>query len=336
VNIRDPIARLLRATGIGSLCTVLIFAARAQDGPERNAKPDATGLAESVLEIPGERVFPESIASSADGTVFIGSLGTRTIFRAKRGAKRADVWIQPPLEPLQGIYGVFADDRGKTLWACVAGVGTAGVAAPAALHAYDLKTGKSRAQYPFPTTGASCNDIAVGRDGTVYVTDSRNMEILRLRQHGKELHVWAGGDGAFGPSDGILDGIAVLDNRVLVNTLRTGQLFSVPIKHDGTAGEIVEVELDRAIERPDGMRSFGESSLLLVESGGLGRLSRVDLTGDRGRLTTLQRGFPGGAVSVAVVDNDAYVLEGQLDAMTRHGGPPPTPFHALVFAVGKP
>jgi hypothetical protein len=51
------------------------------------------------------------------------------------------------------------------------------------------------------------------------------------------------------------DGISVLGKRVYVNTLVTSKLFTIPIESTGKAGRPVEVKLDRAIERPDGMRS---------------------------------------------------------------------------------
>ena len=296
----------------------------------RNAG-SAAAAAKAELKIPGERIFPESLTSTTDGTILIGSLGARTIFRAKAGDAAAEAWIQPELDAAQGIYGVFADNRSKTLYACVSGVGAAGASAKAELLTFDLKSGKPKGRYAFASSGGLCNDIATGADGTAYVTDSRNMEVLRLKPHAKALEKWLG-DGAFGPKGGIIDGISVLSNRVLVNTLLTNKLFSVPIERGGKAGTAVEVKLDRAIDRPDGMRSH-DDSLLLVESGGVGRLSRVDLTGDTGKVTTLQEGFPGGPVAATVVGADVYVLEAQLAVMRSNGTP--TPFHALAFPLSK-
>jgi sugar lactone lactonase YvrE len=208
--------------------------------------------------------------------------------------------------------------------------------APSALHAYDLKTGMLKASYALPTAGAFCNDIAVGPDGAAYATDSNNMQVVRLARGARRLQIWAG-DGAFGPKGGILDGISILDNRVFVNTLNTSRIFSILIDSDGRPGTISEVVLSRAIERPDGMRRFGKNSILLVESGGAGRLSRLDIAGDRGDLTTLKDGFPEGPVSVAVVGTTGYVLEGQLKALFGAADPNtalPKPFHATAVAVG--
>ncbi len=296
------------------------------------AAATAIDAAKAVITIPGERIFPESITSTTNGDLFIGSLGTRTIFRARKGADVAETWIQPQIDSAQGIFGVFADEGAKTLWTCVSGIGAGGASQPAELHAFDLNSGKPRGRYPFPTAGGLCNDIAVGADGSVYATDTRNMEIVRLAPRARALEVWAGGE-AFGPKGGVLDGIAVLRDRVLVNTLATARLFSVAIERSGKAGAVAEVKLDRPVQRPDGMRSFGTDSLLLIESGSPGRLSRIDLSGNSGTVTTLQEGFPGGPVAVTVVGADAYVLEGQLAGMAR-SGPPALPFRALAFRIG--
>ena len=92
------------------------------------------------------------------------------------------------------------------------------------------------------------------------------------------------------------------------------------------------------IHNPDGMRSFGKDSVLIVEGGGEGWLSRIKIAGDSGKVTSLKQGYPDGAVSVAVVGTTAYVLEGQLVAL--FGPPDPhrveKPFHATAVEVGNP
>lgn len=161
-----------------------------------------------------------------------------------------------------------------------------------------------------------------------------NMEVARLKKGAQALEVWAG-NGAFGPKGGVLDGIAVLGDRVIVNTLATSKLFSVPIESGGKAGTATEITLDRPIERPDGMRSFGKKDLLTVEGGGGGRLSRITLDGNSGKVTTVKESYPDGPVAVTVVGTTAYVLEGQLSAM-RKPDAPAKPFHATAVEVGKP
>ncbi len=301
------------------------------DAPSTSATP-------KELAIPGEKIYPESITAAADGRVFIGSIVQREIFLVKPSASEAEVWISADGETTLGVYGVFADDKSNTLWACFSLFpGSHGSPqAPSVLNAYDLQTGKLKARYPLPTGGAFCNDIAVGPDGTAYVTDSDNMEIDRLPAGAARLQAWSG-NGGFGPKGGVLDGVSVVANRVVVNTLTTNKIFAVPIGDDGQAGAITAVTLNRRIEAPDGMRSFGKNSVLLVESGGVGRLARLDFKGDSGDLTTLKEGFPERPVSIAVVGTTGYVLEGQLNAL--FGPPDPKliakPFRATAVEVGK-
>jgi glucose/arabinose dehydrogenase/mono/diheme cytochrome c family protein len=294
----------------------------------------------SQLTVPGQRVFPESLTSTPDGRVIIGTITARTIFVVKPGESTAAPWIQPDNETSLGVYGLLADTKSNTLWACFSSFPGSHDSAPQAqsvLKSFDLKTGALKARYPLPTPGAFCNDIAVDSDGTAYISDTENMEVVRLVNGASQLQVWAG-NGGFGTKGGVLDGISVLGNRLFVNTLETNKVFTVPIESDGKAGAITEVQLSRGIENPDGMRSFGKESLLIVEGGGKGRLSRINISGNSGQLTTLKEGYPDGAVSVTVVGTTGYVLEGQLGALFGQGSQnaPTKPFHATAVGVGTP
>ncbi len=297
--------------------------------------------APAEITINGDRIFPESITSAPDSSLIFGSIGQHAIYRAKPGSATADVWIAPNTEGISSVFGVLADPKSNTLWACT---GTpafgppqpgAPPPAPSKLYAFDLKTGAHKAHYELPTQGAFCNDIAVDAAGNAYATDTNNMEVVRLKKGGQQLEVWAG-NGGFGPKGGVLDGISVLGTRVLVNTLGTSKLFSVPIGADGKSGTVTEVKLDKPISRPDGMRSFGKDKLLIIEGGNGGKLSKIALSENSGKVETLKEGYPDGPVAVTVVGTTAYVVEAQLAAM--RGGPDAktNPFHATSVEVGKP
>jgi sugar lactone lactonase YvrE len=336
--IRIPVAVLAVLAAAG--CARKDDAAATAEAPAAAA---ATPPAEIV--IPGERITPESITSTADGTVIIGSVQARTIWRAAPGSATAEAWIQPGTDGMQGVFGVLADEASGTLYACSGSFGAPPAEGPppppSTLHAFDLATGAPKGKYPLPDTGAFCNDIAVDAAGNAYVTDTSNMLVDRLAKGGDKLVTWAGTDGGFGAKGGVLDGIAVLGDRVLVNTLVSSKLFAVPIGEAGAAGRIVEIKTDRTVERPDGMRSFGGSDLLIAEGGGPGRLARVTVTGDTGKVVTVKEGFPDGPVAVTVVGTKAYVLEGQLALMMSPPAPgapppPPKPYKATAVEVGTP
>jgi sugar lactone lactonase YvrE len=342
----------MNATRISVAVLVALAAAgcaKKESAPLADAAPAtaaaATPAAPAEIVIPGVQITPESLTSTADGHVIIGSVQARTIWRAAPGSSSAEAWIQPGTDGMQGVFGVLADDNTGTLYACSGSFGAPPANGPppppSTLHTFDLGTGAPKGKFPMPEAGAFCNDIAVDANGNAYVTDTSNMLIGRLAKGGSKIETWAGKDGSLGKKGEILDGIAVLGDRVLVNALVASKLYAVPIGAGGAAGKAVEIKTDRVVERPDGMRSFGGSDLLVAEGGGAGRLSRVTITGDTGKAVTVKEGFPDGPVAVTVVGSTAYVLEGQLALMMnppKPGTPPPParPYKATAVEVGKP
>jgi sugar lactone lactonase YvrE len=293
-----------------------------------------------TITVDGEKVFPESMTSAADGSVFFGSIGNKMIYRAAPGSDKAEPFVQPGTDGVQSTFGVYADSKTGTLWACSNLLGPPG-GPPATLYAFDLKTGASKGHYPFVTAGALCNDIATTADGTTFATDTNNMQVEVLKKGAKELQVWVGADGSLGKKGGAVDGISVVGKRVIINELAASKLFSVDIGKDDTAGTPVEVALDRPISRPDGMRTFGKSAVLIVEGGDGGKLEKVTFDGNNGKVELIKQGYPDGPVAVTVVGKTAYVCEGQLSGMMRRPGSSapaavPKPFTATAVEVGKP
>lgn len=287
------------------------------------------------IKLAGTGIFPESLTSSKDGSVYIGSIGKGVVFRAKPGADTAEEFIKAGTNGLQQVFGVYADDAHNTLWVCSNRIGGAPGGPPpppSALHSFNLKTGAALGRYEFPG-GGMCNDIVTAPDGTAYATDTQNMQVLRLKKGAKALDVWAG-DGAFGPKGGVLDGITLVGGRVIVNTLATSKLFAVEVAKNGSAGAVTQLKLTHPITRPDGMRALGKDSLLSTD--GTGKVVKVVITGDVGTLTTVKDGFDG-IVSVTPVGKIAYAVEGQLGALMRapNGPPPPPerPFKAIAVAL---
>jgi sugar lactone lactonase YvrE len=266
------------------------------------------------IAIPGDRAFPESLSSTQDGTLFIGSLADGGVFRAAPGAATAEPWIMPGANDSRSILGVLADEGSGTLWACSNDMSSMGVTGPgaakgSALKSFDLKTGASKGSVPLPGDRTLCNDIAIGPDGAAYVTNSLSPHILRLKRGSSQFEVWAT-DPRFEVKGGAgLDGIAFAGNgNLYVNTFNGNGLFEVEVK-DGNAGQITQLETSRPIELPDGMRKYGNNTLLMIE--GAGRLDRVTVNGNKAMIETLKDGYVG-PVSVTQVGNTAWVLEGQL------------------------
>jgi sugar lactone lactonase YvrE len=190
------------------------------------------------------------------------------------------------------------------------------------MKAFNLKDASLKASYAFPGNGI-CNDIAVAKDGTVYVTDTTGARVLRLKKGATALDVWA--------ADAMLlaaaDGIALLaDGSVYVNSVGQGTLLRIPVKADGSAGAIVKLETSRPLTTPDGMRSVGSKTMLLVE--GAGRLDEVTINGDKADVKVLKEGLTG-PTAVTLVDGMAYVAEAKLNYRNDPKLGDPGPFRAV-------
>ena len=263
----------------------------------------------SEITLRGERLFPESLTSTSDGTIFVGSLEKHMIFKAAPGAATAEPWISPGTNGLTVVLGVLADERAGTLWVCSNPPNTAGPGELSALKSFDLKTGKPKGSFPFPGGKSLCNDIAVGPDGTAYVTDTTNPRILKLKPGGSALELWAT-DKRFDSLDGIAFGN---DTTLYVNTVASNHVFRIRMGRDGAAGPATQLALAGKLDHPDGMRSDGNNQLLLVE--GAGRLDRITFDGDTAKIQVLKDGFDG-PTAVTRVGNTAWVLVAKLAWMS--------------------
>ena len=113
------------------------------------------------IVLPGKGIFPESITSTSDGTLIVGSLGHGNVSRIAPGKTAAEEWIKPGTGGLNGVLGVFADEKGKNLWVCSNNLENKGEAT--SVKAFDLKTGALKGTYPLPGDGAAVQRYRDGR-----------------------------------------------------------------------------------------------------------------------------------------------------------------------------
>jgi glucose/arabinose dehydrogenase len=266
----------------------------------------AGAQARSEITINDTGVQSENLTSTKDGTVYFGSMAKGTIYRAMPGASQAEPWIQGSTAGLHRVLGVLAHEASNTLWVCNNNTGGGRDGSPVVgqtgLRSFDLKSGASKGDYPFPTNGNTCNDIAVASNGTVYATESFSNRIYRLRPGATAVDLWI----EDAKELAVPDGIAILaDGAVYVNLFFTGRLVRIPVNADGSAGTIVPIETSLPLSRPDGLRSVGPSTLIQAEGGG--RVAELTVKGNRAEVRVLQEGFKG-TTGVTVVGNTAFVL----------------------------
>jgi len=283
----------------------------------------------TTLTFSDGRIFPESLTSTKDGTVYVGSLGQDSVYRAGRDAAVATVWVKPKTAGLQTVLGVLADEKAGVLWVCASasgGRGGAPVVGETALKAFNLKDASLKTSYPFPGNGL-CNDIAVAKDGTVYATDTTQARILRLKKGATALDVWSADPKLLATADGI--GL-LEDGAVYVNSVGQSTLMRIPVQKDGSAGTIEMLEPSQKLQGPDGMRTVGPRTMLLVEGG---RLDEVTFTGTKAEVKVLKEGMTG-ATAVTLTKDTAYVSIARLNL--RNSQEDPGPFQIVSVPYKAP
>ncbi len=302
-----------RAIGIGALC--LAFA-----GPL---------TAQNVTEItlPGTRVFPESITSTPDGTLIVGSFGRGDVLRIAPGKTDAEEWIKPGTNGLNSVLGVFADEKNKLLWLCSNKMGTTGD--PTAVKTFDLATGAPKDSYVLPGDRTLCNDIAVASNGTAYITDTFGGAVDMLKRGAKGLEV-AAKDPLLAGADGLAFGGKA---TLYVNSVTANKIVRVDLGADGKAIKITDLELPRALDRPDGMRAIGKGRFLLAENSG--KMSLVTFAGDRVTLTTLKE-VSASTPAVTATRGMAWVAEGKLNYIQDPAMKDKDPGTFKMYAVPLP
>jgi len=181
------------------------------------------------IDLSDDRAFPESVTASSDGALYVSSLAAGGITRIPHGATRDALWIKPGDFGTQSTLGVFVDNASHMLWVCSNDLSALGVPGPGSisgsyLKGFDLRTGEGKVSAALPGVRSFCNDIAIGQDGSLFVTNSLAPQLLRLRPGGNQLEVWLEDQQFEAPSQGGgLDGIACGgDGNLYVNVHQRG------------------------------------------------------------------------------------------------------------------
>lgn len=288
--------------------------------------------APKAIDLPGDRLFPESVAI-ADGTAYVSSMNGGVV-RVSLATGKAEQWIKPGAFGSGAQFGVLADTRNKLLWTCTNDFRARGVTVPGSdtgswLKGFDLKTGEGKVSLAL-SEGSVCNDMAVGEDGTVYVADTGHPRILSWKPGATALAVWIE-DPVLG---GGLDGLAFgSDGHLYINNVRTGALYRVAMGGDGKAGKITQLTTSRALASPDGMRLIDGLDFAVAEGQG-GRIARLSVKGDNVEVTTLAEGIAQ-PTGVDVQGSTIWYVQGLLSALFNPGQPQPTPPFRMTPVTGR-
>ena len=131
-----------------------------------------------------------------------------------------------------GLHATSTD-----VWACVAATEDM-ITFTSSVVQVNAETGEEVNRYDFLTPGF-CNDLIADSQGNVYATDSATGVVYKLNAGEDTLTEWVGGY-ASEQADGFsLNGIIMApdESSVMVGRFDNGELISVAVNMDGTAGE---------------------------------------------------------------------------------------------------
>ncbi len=287
----------------------------------------AAPLAQAAnIELSGRQVYPESLSAGADGTLYIGSAGDGGVLKVAPGTTDAVSWIAPAAYGSRSVLGVFVDDTRGLLWVCSDDLSSSKIASPGsgptALKAFDLKSGEGKVSIDVPGKDPFCNDIAIGHDGAVYVSESTNGRVLKVSPDLRTLAVWAE-DKQLLDVDGLAFGA---DGNLYVNTYAGNGFFRITVK-EGAAARITKLATPHPLFHPDGMREVGGNTFLMVE--GSGKLDRITVVGDQVVIETIMRLLePAG---VQKIGPTIWVAETQISVLfdETHAAAPKLPFRIV-------
>lgn len=284
--------------------------------------------ADAPVTIPVKGLFPEAVERV--GTDFVvTSLKTGSLTRISPDGT-ATPFVAAGVNGLVSAIGLRADPARDLLYVCSSdpGVSTLTGSAAPALTAFRISTAAPTGRWDLPG-GGFCNDLIVEADGTVLVTDSFNPRLLALTPGASALTEVLR-DPVFNGDGFALNGIArTADGSLWVVKYDDGRLFRLA---PGTATPITDIKLSRRLGLPDGLYAGPGNSLIVVE--GEGRLSRIDVSGTAGTVTTLRADLS--MPTTALVENGtAWVLEAQLDYLfdPARGGKTPGPFRLVPVSL---
>jgi sugar lactone lactonase YvrE len=218
--------------------------------------------------------FPEGIAATRNGRLFVGSVSTGNIYTVGPNERTSELFYTD----LEGAaVGMTVGIDNATLWVCnntdvlsqVVGI--------------SLTTGAIVASHVIGAAGTFCNDMVMSPDGSLWVTESTIGQIVRIPAAdvltNDSARVWL--------EDALLAPPAPGEFGINGITLLNGQLFTVvtdqrvlltidPALPNPTGNELRVVALNTNgaavnLVRPDGVTAVpGSSTDLLIVENGLG------------------------------------------------------------------
>src|SRR6185436_17487850 len=205
---------------------------------------------------------PESLAAAPDGTLIVGSASSPYVYKIKPGSTTPEVFIDASSEGQNSIFlGQLID--GGTVWSCILTPvpGTTPAQRHSALIGSDLSSGARKLRWNLPGDNSTCNDMAVGPDKALYISDTANAKIFRLAPGAQNAELWLDNRLLTG-----IDGLTFFNGVLYYNSVFFNNLYRVPVDASGKAGTPVQIWMDAPVKGIDGMR-IANGKIVQAENG---------------------------------------------------------------------
>jgi len=236
--------------------------------------------------IKDDKSQPESLAAAPDGTLIVGSASSPYVYKIKPGSTTPEVFIDASSEGQNSIFlGQLID--GGTVWSCILTPvpGTTPAQRHSALIGSDLSSGARKLRWNLPGDNSTCNDMAVGPDKALYISDTANAKIFRLAPGAQNAELWLDNRLLTG-----IDGLTFFNGVLYYNSVFFNNLYRVPVDASGKAGTPVQIWMDAPVKGIDGMR-IANGKIVQAENGS-GKIHMLTLMdGDRAHVTVLKEGL---------------------------------------------
>jgi sugar lactone lactonase YvrE len=285
-----------------------------------------------AVVLPAGSPFPESVTASAGGTLFVSSLTHGGVVKFAPGATTAVPFVRPGEHGTRSTLGVLADDRRGLLWVASNDVSAIGVKGPSAVEGawikgFDLTSRALKVSARLPGGPAIANDMAIGDDGSLYITNTAAPQILRLKPGTETIEVIVQDPLLKGGLDGIAIG---RDGNLYVNTFMSGELFRIETR-SGSSAKVTKLVTSRPLNQPDGLRPY-KGGFIMVE--GDGTVDWITIDGDSANVDTIAQAAE--PTSVWLTADRMWIAEGLLSYLSpEKKGQMPDAFRVRAFPLPK-
>lgn len=314
------------------LAPLLVLALASCDRGKTPPAPQAA--APEVVSFTRPALYPEGVDYDAGGKRFFVTSLREGIVGTVKDDGTYTVFAQDP--KMVSAIGLRIDAGRDRVLVCNADPGVSLHTSKetqgklAALAVFQLSTGKLIQYVDLAKVGGAgghfCNDIAIDKDGTAYVTDSFSTIIYKINTDYKASvllnHKRFAGEGFN------LNGIVVKDGYLLVDKMNDGSLFKVPLDKPEA---FTEVKLKDPMPGADGMLWGPDGSLVVIASGKINKVLKLTSSDNWSTATVAASADTGDVFATTGVmrDGKVYVLYAMLHVLFN----PETKTHVEKFDI---